>query len=87
MQELPKGDALRPKALISCRALLEKTASRISTVQEIPPAKLAIPLGSRILFLSLNPHILPRVLTRSIMSTLTRHKIPFEQRQLLALLF
>ena len=32
MQELPKGDALRPKALISYRALLEKTASRISTV-------------------------------------------------------
>ena len=54
MQELPKGDALRPQALISYRALLEKTASRISTVQEILPAKLAIPLGSRILFLSLN---------------------------------
>ena len=45
MQELPKGDALRPQALISYRALLEKTASRISTVQEILPAKLAIPLG------------------------------------------
>ena len=54
MQELPKGDALRPQALISYRALLEKTASRISTVQEILPAKLTIPLGSRILFLSLN---------------------------------